>query len=146
MQLEVKIDGAYVEPKVVVLTASMTEEVQTILNKLSEHAPQIISGSRDNKIEVIEQADLIRVYAGAGKVYAVTHKGEYALRLRLYEIEERLPPHQFVRISNSEIINLKNVDSFDLSFTGTICVKLSNGTVTYVSRRYVSKLKKILGL
>lgn len=146
MQLEVKIDGAYVEPKVVVLTASMTEEVQTILNKLSEHAPQIISGSRDNKIEVIEQAELIRVYAGAGKVYAVTHKGEYALRLRLYEIEERLPPHQFVRISNSEIINLKNVDSFDLSFTGTICVKLSNGTVTYVSRRYVSKLKKILGL
>ncbi len=32
-----------------------------------------------------------------GKVFAVTNKGEYTLRLRLYEIEERLPPHQFVR-------------------------------------------------
>lgn len=146
MQLEVKIDSSYIEPKVIILTASMTEDVNIILNKLSDQAPQIISGSKDNKIEVIELEDLIRIYASSGKVFAVTHKGEYALRLRLYEIEERLPPHQFVRISNSEIINLKNVNNFDLSFTGTICVKLANGTITYVSRRYVSKLKKILGI
>ncbi len=146
MQLEVKIDSSYIEPKVIILTASMTEDVKSILNKLSDQAPQVISGSRDNKIEVIEQADLIRIYASSGKVFAVTHKGEYALRLRLYEIEERLPPHQFVRISNSEIVNLKNVNHFDLSFTGTICVKLANGTSTYVSRRYVPKLKKILGI
>lgn len=89
---------------------------------------------------------MIRIYASSGKIFAVTHKGEYTLRLRLYEIEERLPSHQFVRISNSEIINLKKVNSFDLSYTGTICVKLANGTVTYVSRRYVAKLKKILGI
>lgn len=145
MQLEVKIDSSYLEPKVIILTASMTEDVNTILNKLSD-APQIISGSKDNKIEVIEPADLIRIYTGAGKVFAVTSKGEYVLRLRLYEVEGRLPAHQFVRISNSEIINLKNVNNFDLSFTGTICVKLSNGTTTYVSRRYVSKIKKILGI
>ncbi len=124
----------------------MTEDVNDILSKLSNQAPQIISGSKDDKIEVIEQADLIRIYASSGKVFAVTHKGEYALRLRLYEIEERLPPHQFVRISHSEIINLKNVHNFDLSLSGTICVKLTNGTITYVSRRYVSKLKKILGI
>ncbi len=146
MQLEVKIDSSCIEPKVIILTASMTEDVNTILNKLSDHVPQIISGSKDNRIEVIEQADLIRIYASAGKVFAVTKRGEYALRLRLYEIEERLPSHQFVRISNSEIINLKNVNNFDLSFTGTICVKLANDTITYVSRRYVSKLKKILGI
>ncbi len=146
MQLEVKIDSSCIEPKVIILTASMTEDVNIILNKLSDQAPQIISGSKDDKIEVIEPEDLIRIYASSGKVFAVTHKGEYALRLRLYEIEERLPPHQFVRISNSEIINLKNVNNFDLSFTGTICVKLANGTITYVSRRYVSKLKKILGI
>ena len=146
MQLEVKIDSSYIEPKVIILTASMTEDVNIILSKLLNQTPQIISGSKDNKIEVIEQADLIRIYASNGKVIAATRKGEYALRLRLYEIEERLPPHQFVRISNSEIINLKNFNSFDFSLSGTICVKLADGTATYVSRRYVSKLKKILGI
>ena len=146
MQIEVKIDSSCMEPKVIILTASMTEDVNTILNKLSDQSPQIISGSKNNKFEVIEQANLIRIYTSNGKVFAVTYKGEYALRLRLYEIEERLPSRQFVRISNSEIINLKNVNNFDLSLTGTICVKLANGTITYVSRRYVSKLKKILGI
>ena len=146
MQVEIKIDPSYPQPKIIILTASMTDDVNSLVKKLSEDVPRIISGSRDNQIEVLDQTDLIRIYANAGKVFAVTTQGEYALRLRLYELEQRLNPNQFVRISNSEIIHLKKVKSFDLSLTGTICVKLSNGTVTYVSRRYVSKLKKILGI
>lgn len=146
VQVEIKIDSSYIEPKIIILTAAVTEDVNMILKKISENTPQILSGNKDEKIEVIEQEDLIRVCANAGKVFAVTHKGEYSVRLRLYEIEERLNPNQFVRISNSEIINLKKVKNFDLSFTGTICVKLANGTTTYVSRRYVSKIKKILGI
>ncbi len=146
MQVEIKIDSSYTEPKIVITTAAVTEEINDIVKKLSEDTPQIISGSKEEKIEVIEQDDLIRIYANSGKVLAVTNKGEYTLRLRLYEVEKRLNPNQFVRISNSEIVNLKKVNNFDLSFTGTICVKLSNGTVTYVSRRYVSKIKKILGV
>ena len=51
-----------------------------------------------------------------------------------------------MRISNSEIVNLKKVRGFDLSFAGTICVSLSDGSVTYVSRRYVSKIKQVLGI
>lgn len=146
MQVEIKIDDSYAEPKVLIMTAAVTEEVNAVLRKLSDDVPQIISGSRDEKVEVLEQTDLVRIYANAGKVFAVTEKGEYVLRLRLYELEERLAAKSFVRISNSEIINLKKVNHFDLSFTGTICVKLSNGEVTYVSRRYVSKIKKILGI
>ncbi|WP_434309337.1 LytTR family DNA-binding domain-containing protein [Hominifimenecus sp. rT4P-3] len=146
MQVEIKIDSSYTEPKVLILTNAVTDDVNNIVKRISECTPQIISGSKDEKIEVLEQAELIRIYAGAGKVFAVTNRGEYTLRLRLYEVEERLNPEQFIRISNSEIINLKQVCNFDLSFTGTICVKLSNGTTTYVSRRYVSKIKKLLGI
>lgn len=146
MQIEIKIDSLYDEPKVVVLTASMTEEVHSLVGKLSEKSPSVISGSRDGMITVLEENDLIKVYAGNGKVFAVTDHGEYSIKLRLYEIEKRLDPQRFVRISNSEIVNLKKVKNFDLSFTGTICVELINNTVTYVSRRYVSKIKKILGI
>ena len=146
MQVEIKIDPSQPEPKVVITAASMTEEVNRIVRRLSAEIPQVISGTRDGKLEVLEPEELIRIYAASGKVFAVTGKGEYTLRLRLYELEERLSPHQFVRISNSEIIHLKKVVNFDLSFAGTIYVKLSNGTVTYVSRRYVSKIKKILGI
>ncbi len=146
MQIEIKIDSSFTEPKIIVMTSSMTEDVQNIIKKLSEASPKIISGSKNEKLEILDQTDLIHIYANSGKVLAVTDKGEYIIRLRLYELEERLKDSQFVRISNSEIINLNKVKSFDLSFTGTICVKLSNDAVTYVSRRYVSKVKKILGV
>lgn len=146
MQVEVKIDSSYDEPKIVVFTSAMTEEVNDIVQKLSEKSPNIISGSKEGRITVLEQNDLFRIYAGNSKVFAVTNDGEYTLRLRLYEVEERLNPQNFVRISNSEIINLKKVKNFDLSFSGTICVELANNTTTYVSRRYVSKIKKILGV
>lgn len=146
MQVELKIDSSCTEPKIIIVAASMTEEVSSLVQKLSGNNPKVISGSRNGKIEVLAQNDLLRIYAGNGKVFAATENAEYQLRLRLYEAEERLDPSQFVRISNSEIINLKKVNYFDLGFTGTIYVELANGATTYVSRRYVSKIKKILGM
>jgi DNA-binding LytR/AlgR family response regulator len=146
LQVEVKIDSAYEEPKVIVLTSSMTEEVNRLVKKLSEDFPKMLAGIRNDRCELLEQTEIIRIYAASGKVYAVTAKGEYVLRRRLYELEEQLAGSSFVRISNSEMINLKKVEHFDLSFTGTIYVKLSNQTSAYVSRRYVSKIKTMLGI
>lgn len=146
MQVEVNIDSEYTEPKIIILTAAMTEEVSRLVKRLSEDFPKMLAGIRDDKCELLEPAEVIRIYAASGKVYAVTAKGEYILRRRLYELEEQLEGNGFVRISNSEIINLKKVGHFDLSFTGTIYVKLSDQTATYVSRRYVSKIKAMLGI
>lgn len=146
MQIEIKIDSACKIPKVVIMTDSMTEEVNDIMKKLSEDAPKVITGFQEDVAEILEPATISRFYASNGKVYADTNKGEFLVRVRLYKIEDQLCLPDFVRISNSEIINLKKVKNFDLSFTGTICVTLLDGTVTYVSRRYVSKIKKILGI
>ena len=107
MQVEIKIDSSCTEPKIIIHTASITEEVNTLMQRLSENAPPILTGSKDGKMEVLEPDDLFRIYAANGKVFAVTDKGEYLLRLRLYEAAERLNPSLFVRISNSEIIHIK---------------------------------------
>lgn len=146
MQVEFKIDPSCAEPKIVVFAAGMTEEIEALLEKLSEQTIRVIAGQKEGKLEILEPIELIRVFAQGGKVFASTRRGEYALRMRLYELEERLDSRRFARISNSEIINLGEVRSFDLSIAGTICVQMKNGEVAYVSRRYVSKIKKILGL
>lgn len=146
MQIEIRIDDSFEEPKIIILTDKMTDKINELVKKLSEHAPQMLAGFQGDCVEVLEQAAILRIYSTSGKVIAETSCGEYTLRLRLYELEERLDRHLFARISNSEIINLKKVKRFDLSFSGTICVTLSNGSVTYVSRRYVPKIKQILGI
>lgn len=146
MKVEIKIDSAAVEPKVLIITDRMTDEINEIVRKISETEPQMIAGVVDDRVTLLEQDEILRVYATNGKIFAVTAEGEFPLRMRLYQLEERLRQDSFVRISNSEIINLKKARHFDLSFTGTICVSLSDGSVSYVSRRYVSKIKQILGL
>ncbi len=146
MEIEIKIDETVKEPKIIVVTDKMTEEVSQIIKRLSEDGEKTIAGFQDGIAKVLEPDSLFRVYASNGKVLAQTSHGEYQLRLRLFALEQRLDGHFFVRISTSEIINLKRVKGFDLNFAGTICVMLSNGTITYVSRRYVAKIKKILGI
>ncbi len=146
VQLEVRLDSSVTEPKVIILTNQMTEEVNTIIQMLSDSEQKLIAGFRDDTVTVLDEKDILRIYAANGKVFAVLPSGEYMLRLRLYEAEERLKQHHFIRISNSEIINLKKVRSFDLSFTGTVCVVLIDGSKTYASRRYVTRLKGVLGI
>jgi len=146
MKIEIKIDENCDEPKVIVVTDRVTEEINEIVKRLSDEPSQILAGFKDGQATVLEPEQLYRIYAADGKVYAETKNETYSLRLRLYEAEQRLVNRSFARISNGELINLKKVKSFDLSFAGTICVSLANGTVTYVSRRYVSKIKQLLGL
>ena len=148
MKLNINIDAGAKEPEITITTSHMTEDVNRVVDFVSrlDDAPTIISGIREDKVELLDPEVIVKIYAEDSKVFAQTEKGSYQIRLRLYEAEEKLNNSKFVRISNSEIVNLKKVKSLDLSFVGTICMELSNGEVSYVSRRYVSKIKRVLGL
>jgi len=146
MEIEVRIDSACTEPHIVVVTDRMTEEVAALVKRLGEDQVRYLPGWRAGAVMLLEQSDIIRAYAAAGRIMAVTAAGEFQLRWRLYELDDILDRERFVRISNAEIINLRKVRSFDMSMTGTIKVTLLDGTYTYVSRRYIARIRKVLGL
>ena len=89
---------------------------------------------------------VLRFYAEDKGVFCQTAQGVYTVRQRLYELEEELAGTKFVRVSNSEIVNLDRVAALDLTLAGTIKMTLEGGTVCWVSRRYVKKIKGALGL
>lgn len=146
VKIEIQVDESRKEPLVVVYTDKVNEEIHALVRRLSQDAAQVLVGFREDEATILQEDTILRVYAESGKVLAETMDGVYTLRLRLYELEERLDRTRFVRISNSEIVNLRKVKGFDLSFAGTICVRLQNNAETYVSRRYVAKIKQVLGL
>lgn len=146
MKIEIKIDEHAPDTGVIIVTRQVDERVHALVQRLSEDNLQMIAGFSGDSVQLLDQQEIYRIYAEQGKVYCKTQTGCFTLRLRLYELEARLDKRHFVRISNSEIINLKRVKGFDLSFTGTIRVALTNGETTFVSRRYMSKIKAVLGL
>lgn len=146
MKVEIKIEEEFRNPLAVIHTAEVTDEVNSAIRKLSDSAPDVIMGFDGTNAQILEPNEIYRIYAENQRVLAVTEAGTFQIRMRLYQLEERLDSRIFVRISNSEIINLRKTEKFDLSLAGTIYVKLKNKESTYVSRRYVSKIKEILGI
>jgi Response regulator of the LytR/AlgR family len=146
MEIEIKIDSKYTDPKLVLYTAQMTDELGSIISRLGMSANCPITGFDNNVAVILEPAEIARVYSENQKIYAETADSRYVVKLRLYEIETMLDSQSFVRISNSEIINIYKIDYMDLSFAGTICVRMQNGNTTYVSRRYLPKIRTILNL
>jgi len=146
VQIDIKIDKSCKEPKVLIITEKMTPEIDELVKRLSDTKLNAIVGFKDDYAELLQQQDIIRLYTADQKVFAQTEQGEYRVKMRLYELEERLDKSLFLRISNSEMVNLKKISKLDLSFSGTICMELASNIHTYVSRRYVAKIKQVLGL
>ena len=144
MEVRIQIDPGCEGVSVTITAGALTDEVKALARRLE--GGETLLGWRDGEAFPLPAEELLRCYVEDKGVKAQTARGVFDLRERLYELEGRLDRHTFVRISQSEIVNLHKVTALDLKLTGTIKMTLAGGTVCYVSRRYVKKIKEALGL
>ncbi len=105
--------------------------------------PMIPAYFRDSLV-MLPQRNIVRLYISNRKVMIETTERTYEVRKTLKDLEEVLDTTRFVRISQSETINLRKVKNFDFSATGTIGVELENGQSTFVARRRIKDVKEAL--
>lgn len=146
MKVEIVVDKNLKEKEVIIKTPKVDQESLDIKEKILANDIQILSGIYDEKLEIIDLDDIIRIYANDKKVFTVTEKKTYLMKLPLYKIEDYLSGKNFVRISNSEIINLDKTKNFDFKYLGTISCEMDNGDICFVSRRAMKKVREILGV
>ena len=149
MKVGINIDRSVEEVEVLITAQEQSRTVNALYEHIVEFdkkSLETLTAYKDDIAKIVNVADVFRIYTGNQKVYIQTHQGEYAIRYRLYELEAALDKKQFLRISNSEIINVKKIRDIDLSLIGRICIRFEDNTQTYVSRRYIPKIKKSLGI
>lgn len=149
MNIEVILDEIYKEVNVKIFSASYSKEVEIIkeaIENLQKNPSEKIVAFKKDEIKILDYKEIARFYSENNKLYLDSKRERYLTKLRIYELEERLPRNKFIKISRSEIVNLDYVEKLDLSFTGTIALKMKDGKVTYVSRRNIKKFKEILGI
>ncbi len=146
MKITLDINDSYEEEELVIKAPAITPGLSRLISLCSEEAEIEIPAFKDDTIKLLAPRDIYRIFAQGGKVLAETNKGKYELKSRLYELEEKLEHHYFIRISKSEIINLKQVDHFEYDVFNGLIVVLKQGQKAYVSRRYVSSLKERIGV
>lgn len=150
MQTQIKIEECE-KPYCVIHAARETESIKAVAQKINQLDENGINASvtgwdGDYCIQV-KQPEILRIYSLDKKVYLECENEEEALllKMRLYEFEElaeRCGWTDFIRISNTDIVNLSKVQKFDMSMTGIIKVIYGDGKVAIVSRRYMNKIKE----
>lgn len=146
MKVEIRIDPSCTEPKIVICADRMTDEIEALVRRLSAPETNVIPAQTERGVIFLQAEKIIRVFTERQRVCAQTADGVYALKFRLYEMEEKLRGCGFARISSSELVNTKMITGMDFSLTGTICVTLKGGVTTYVSRRHVAGIKKLFDI
>ena len=146
MKIKLIIDKRYTEPEIHICNEEKNNETERLAQIVSQAVSSTITGYTDNGMELLACESIIRIFTENQKIYAATKEGTYRLHQRLFELEEILDGRRFTRISNSEIVNLRKIKRLDTSITGTIQMYLQEDIKTFVSRRYVSKIKKVLGI
>ena len=148
MKVEICIVPEAEETTVVIRTPGTTEQAEELANYIRTWTPLALTLRQGNTVVRCSPSEILHFFAENKGVSARHADGRvFSVDYRLYELEEMLDPHVFVRISHSEIVNLRQVTALDLSLSGTIKMTLANGTaVCYASRRYVPKIKQALGL
>ena len=144
MKVELNIDEKFKEILVTISTDKINDEVQELVNYI-EYKEDYLVGIADDQVCVLDISDIIRVFVEDRKVFVVTTKGKFIVRKKLYE-KNNLLTKDFVKISQSEIANIKFIKNLDLSIRGTIVIVYKNSDISYVSRRLLKDFKTKLGL
>lgn len=147
MKIELNIDKNIKEETIAISvrqTSTKVNKIIQIANNL-ENPGLKLYGKHDNKIYPLQLASILRFYSADKKVFAQIDNIEMLIDYRLYELEESLSEN-FIRISNTEIINFDYVENLEIDKGGLIKIIFKNKTETYSSRRYLKKIKERLGL
>ncbi len=131
------------EIRIIVQASCRTQEVEDLMEAIRVLSPSPLDGYSEGTLTKLRKDTLIRIYSKDKRVYADTVDGSFLIKCPLYQLEEQLPSN-FVRISNSEIVNVDRILRLDMNLAGTIRIYLEGDIESRVSRRYLSKVKGVL--
>lgn len=143
MKVEVKISADIEESSVNIFTNKMTEEIQKICDYI-QNVEKIIPVYDDENIVILQPEEIYMIVSKGRAVDIYCKDTQYISKKCLYEFEEMLKS-EFMRISKTTIINLKQIKWVEPSFNGMLIV-LKNDKKDYISRKYLPDLKRYLGL
>jgi len=144
VKVNIDIDKQYESTSITIQTNEWTDELQALVQQIQAEKPQRIFGIDGEQTILLQPKEIDFFDVENRKVYAALSTRRLEVRMKLYELEEMLQPHYFMRFSKSVLGNINNIERFELSFSGNLCVFFQSGRKEYISRKYVAGIKEML--
>jgi hypothetical protein len=144
MKVEVHIDSHFQEEAVTITAPTLStrvEQVRDFVEMLDQK--ERLRAKKDGETYLVETRLFHRFYIENRQVVGETKDDHFILTGPLYQLSEDLPSY-FLKISQSEIINTKEIDHLHFTTSGSVQIYLKNGSLAYSSRRYLKAIKEKL--
>ncbi|HEL1995509.1 TPA: LytTR family transcriptional regulator [Streptococcus suis] len=147
MKVKLTISPEILEDLVTIEAQAMSEQVSHLVTYVQNLDKQrsSLTVKKGEQVYLLEHEEIVRLYLEDKVLQVETVETTYTSKLRLYQVKEDLPAN-FLQISQSEIIHVKQLDHLKLTANGLVKLVMKNGSVTYSSRRYLKVIKERLGL
>lgn len=132
-------------PEEVVVYSHGESKLTTEIQKLCESDNVELIGSDGDKSYRLTPSEVCCFTIEDNRIYALAGKRKLYVKCRLYQLEEMLG-NSFIKINQSCLANVRMIERFDASISGTLTVKFKNDYTDYVSRRNVKSVKERFGL
>ena len=133
------------EDEITVKCGTLDENIVRLLNSFKS-GKEKMAFYKDEKIILADPEEVFYFESVEDRVFAYTKDSVYEIKEKLYQLEQELSPHDFMRANKAAILNLNKVESLSPAFGGRFEAVLRNGCKIIISRMYVSRLKEMLGL
>ncbi|MEG3239471.1 LytTR family DNA-binding domain-containing protein [Streptococcus suis] len=147
MKVKLAISPEILEDLVTIEAQAMSEQITNLVTYIQNLDKQrsSLTVKKGEQVYLVEHDEIVRLYLEDRVLQVETVETTYTSNLRLYQVKEDLPAN-FLQISQSEIIHIKQLDHLKLTANGLVKLVMKNGSVTYSSRRYLKVIKERLGL
>ena len=98
----------------------------------------------DNSKKWVSVSDIYYIESVDNKTIVFCEKESYQSRKRLYQVYGELADNGFVQISKYCILNISKLEKITPLLNSHMEAVLSNGKCLYVTRKYLTELKRIL--
>lgn len=123
-------------------TSEETKDVDKLIQYIENYNKMKIVLDSNNELITINTNEILYFFSDKKYNYCKTTKKEYKIKSKLYELEKI--NIDFLRISKSCVVNIKQVKSFDLSESGRVVVKFYDESQQIVSRRKIKDVMSYL--
>lgn len=123
-------------------SSKKNNDIDNLIDYINGYNERYIIVNDDYKLVQIDINDIICFYSDGRYNYCKTTEKEFRVKSKLYELEKK--SKDFLRISKSSVINIKQVECFDTGENRKIIVKFYDGSVQKVSRRKIKEVMSYL--
>lgn len=139
------IEQAEDSPQVIIRCRRIDKDVMRLKRHI-ELFDKTLQAKKENEIHFVPLSEVLYFESVDNQTFLYTADDVLEVRQRLYELEMILSEKDFIRISKSQIANIRKIKALKPELNRTVLATMCNGERLSISRKYVQTLRAMLSV